>query len=115
MLWHYMESTGTKGYSRRELKAMLRPLSLEAIQVDTVITAADYLSASAFRPLNWIYRLAIALAGYHYPWLPSDYVAREGAPDRPTTLAPRTRGPKDILFTGNPLGFFHCISARKAP
>lgn len=113
VLWHHLESLGNKGYTRRELVRMLKPLSLEWIQIDTIVTAADYLSASAFRPLNFFYRMCLGMAGYHYGWHPSQYVQRINDRDwmRPPSVPDRR--PEDVLFTGNPLGFFHCISARK--
>lgn len=112
VFWHFNESIGTKAYTRSELARMLPPLGLRRIRIHTEITAADYLGSSAFPPLNWVYRLAILLAGESYPWHPGHYVSRPNNPDRRnrrTVAAPV----KDIDFTGNPLGFFHCITAEK--
>jgi SAM-dependent methyltransferase len=116
VMWHHNESLGTKSYTRKELARMLSLLPLENVHIHTEITAGDYLAASAFRPLNSIYRAAIRLAGYHYGWQPSDYVARIDAeePDRSTAARSRQQDPKQPLFTGNRLGFFHCISAFKS-
>jgi SAM-dependent methyltransferase len=115
VMWHHNESLGTKSYTCKELARMLSELPLENIHIRTEITAGDYLAASGFRPLNLIYRAAIGLAGYHYGWQPSHYVARIDAEETDRTAAPRS-GPQDPqrpLFTGNRLGFFHCISAIK--
>jgi SAM-dependent methyltransferase len=111
-LWHFTESVGTKGYTRTELARTLPPLGLRRIRIHTEITAADYLSASAFPPLNWLYRLAILLAGERHPWHTGHYVARPNDPDwrrRQTEAAPV----KSIVYAGNRLGFFHCITAEK--
>jgi len=115
VMWHHNESLGTKSYTRKELDRMLSALPLENIHIHTEITAGDYLASSAFRPLNLIYRMAIRLAGYHYGWQPSHYVARIDAeePDRSTAPRYRQQDPKRPVFTGNQLGFFHCISATK--
>ena len=64
ILWHHMESMGTKGYTRNELSHWLQRLPLEGISVHTEITSADYLSASAIPPLNVFYRLVLRCAGY---------------------------------------------------
>lgn len=112
VLWHYTESVGTKGYSRAELARMLPPLGLRRIRIHTEITAGDYLGSASFRPLNGLYRLAIRLAGERHPWHPGHYVARSNDPDRQRrqTAAPPE---KNVVRTGNPLGFFHCITAEK--
>jgi SAM-dependent methyltransferase len=111
--WNFHESLGTKAYTRRELAPWLTALPLRDIVVHTEITAADYLSSSAFRPLNLCYRAALRLAGHHYVWHPADYVQRIDSADQPLAApAPRPKPPL-IQFTGNRLGFFHCISARK--
>lgn len=115
VMWHHNESPGSKSYTRGETLRILERLPLEQIQIDTVITAADYLASSAFPPLNWTYRAAIALVGYHYGWHPSHYVERIDAEteDRRPDPAPSRRDPRKPLLTGNQLGFFHCITARK--
>jgi SAM-dependent methyltransferase len=112
VLWHFTESIGTKAYTRAELGQMLPPLGLCQIHVQTEITSADYLGSSSFRPLNWLYRLAILLAGERHPWHPSHYVARTNDPEqRVRRVTPESSSP--IVHSGNPLGFFHCITARK--
>jgi ubiquinone/menaquinone biosynthesis C-methylase UbiE len=111
-LWHFTESIGTKGYTRAELGRMLPPLGLSAIHVQTEITAADYLSSSAFPPLNWLYRLAILLASERHPWHPGYYKARTNDPEKRRRPAAPTPA-RSTVFSGNPLGFFHCITAEK--
>lgn len=113
VLWNKIESPGTKGFTRRELVRLLSRMHLVNIHIHTEITSSDYLAASAFRPLNWCYRRVIQLAGYHFEWNAGQSVERVNDP------APRTRkyvwvpDPKRPLLTGNALGFFHCINARK--
>jgi len=114
VLWNAVESIGTKGYTRGELVRILGALPLRNVHIHTEVTAGDYLSASAFRPLNWLYRRALQLTGYHFGWHPSQYVARVNDATesgyQPATIG---RDPAQPLCTGNPLGFFHCISADK--
>jgi ubiquinone/menaquinone biosynthesis C-methylase UbiE len=113
ILWHNVESPGTKGYTRKELSQMLLKLPLKQISVQTEITSADYLSASAMPPLNAIYRVFLRLAGYSYGWHPSQYVARPNSIDEVKHAVTRARAPSEILFRGNKFGFFHCITATK--
>lgn len=115
MMRNMVESPGTKGYSASELTRMLRPLHLRNIRVHTEITSADYLSSSAFRPLNALYRLAIRAAGYSFPWHPGQYQDRVNEPGRRSRSYDYSPDPKRPLLTGNRLGFFHCISAEKDP
>ena len=112
VLWNHLESIGTKGYTRSELGKIFAGLPVEYLRVHSEITSADVLSASAFPPLNWCFRLAIRLAGKKYPYHPSHYSSRTDAALQSSALVPQQR-PEQILFTGSPLGFFHCISARK--
>jgi SAM-dependent methyltransferase len=116
VLWNQVENLGTKGYTRKELLRMLAALPLDNIHVHTECTSGDYLSASAFPPLNWLYRLCLKLAGNQFGWDPSHYVSRvtdaEGK-SRPLSHASPQRQARQPLLTGNPLGFFHCITARK--
>lgn len=101
-LWNHVESMGTKAYSRNELARMFSKLPLENIIVRTEMTSADYLAFSALKPLNLACRALLRLAGNKPVWKRSDYVS-----------ADRKAMPRRIEFTGNPLGFFHCISATK--
>jgi len=113
VLWNHMESVGTKGYTRKELMEMLSALPVDGIEIRTEFTAADYLSASAFPPLNWLYKLCLRAAGYHHAWHPSHYVSRVNDPDRKSSEGKVQRDPSRVLLTGSRLGFFHCIRARK--
>ena len=111
-LWNFNESVGTKAYTRKELVKLLLDLGLRKISIRTELTSADYLGSSAFAPLNLLYRIAIRLAGERYEWRPEDYVDRIDSIPRKTPIkrpAPQT----NPRFTGNKLGFYHCISAEK--
>lgn len=111
ILWNHIESVGTKGYTRAELSQMLGRQPLENISVHTEITSGDYLSAFALPPLKAIYRLCLRLAGYSYEWHHADYVERPTGGE-PVNRRPET-GRQEIVFSGNRLGFYHCISATK--
>jgi ubiquinone/menaquinone biosynthesis C-methylase UbiE len=111
VLANHVESPGTKGYTRAELRRLLKALPLEWVEVETVITGGDYLSSAAFWPLNRFYRLLIAMAGQKHGWQPEQYVERGATAQAQPTLG---RTPGEMLFTGNPFGFFHCICARRA-
>jgi ubiquinone/menaquinone biosynthesis C-methylase UbiE len=112
VLWNYNESIGTKGYTRREIRTILEPLGVENLRIETVVTAGDCLSSSALPPLNWLYRGALALAGYSYPWRTWHYVDRANFQES-HPLGVREGTGREAGCFGNPLGYFHCISARK--
>jgi hypothetical protein len=112
-LWNFMESCGTKAYTRREVAEIFSALPVERVTCKTEITAADFLSSSAFPPLNLLYRFCIRLAGERYPWRHADFMERTGPVEKRADYARMKRPPSEIVFSGNPLGFFHCISATK--
>ena len=116
VLWNHLESIGTKGYTRKELKRILSDLGMEQIAIHTEITAADYLSSSAFPPLNRLYRCWLRTAGPRFTWHPRDYVARVNSPDTPVIALQgmQPRASNRECFTGNRLGFFHCVTAVKS-
>jgi ubiquinone/menaquinone biosynthesis C-methylase UbiE len=78
VLWHHLESIGTKAYTRGELRRMLAPLGLTDLRIETYATSFDHLPWKSF------------------PWSLINLVF-------------------DLMLgvTGNRLGFFHGISARK--
>lgn len=104
VLWNHMESLGTKSYTRKELQKIVGRLPLINVRIETFVTAADYLSASAFAPLNRFYRLWIRLASHRPRWRVEDYRSPEAVDQEP-------RG--GVEFSGNGVGFFHCITAQK--
>lgn len=112
VLWNHMESIGTKSYTRRELVRMFSRWPVEYLRIHTEITSADVLSGSGFAPLNWCFRAAIRLAGIGYPFHTSQYGSRRDAAGKAQSPGPLQRRDQ-IVFSGNRLGFFHCISARK--
>ena len=113
ILWHHIESLGTKGYTRKELSRTLAKLALEGISIHTEITSADYLSASAMPPLNAVYRLILRLAGYSHGWDRESYVERPNAGELISRANMPKSGSKEIVFSGNRFGFFHCITTTK--
>jgi ubiquinone/menaquinone biosynthesis C-methylase UbiE len=78
VLWHHLESIGTKSYTRRELRQMLVPMGLTDIRIETFVTAYDYL-----------------------PWKRFPFSILNGALG------------VIIALSGNRLGFWHGITARK--
>jgi ubiquinone/menaquinone biosynthesis C-methylase UbiE len=78
ILWYHMESVGTKGYSRTELRQMLAPLGLTDLRIETFVTSYDYLPWKGF----------------------------------PFSLLNAALGVL-LAITGNRLGFWHGIMARK--
>ena len=111
IMWNDIESTGTKGYTRCELRRIFSALSLDQISVHTELTSADYLSASALLPLNRAYRLLLRCAAGAHDWDVTDYVSRQGQRAVPPRYSRESN--RRIAFTGNRFGFFHCITARK--
>jgi ubiquinone/menaquinone biosynthesis C-methylase UbiE len=106
-IWNHMESLGTKAYTRNELVRMLSRLPVENVHVRTELTSGDYLSFSAIKPVNLLFRALIRLAGCQERWKCSDYLER-------ASRARRLENPDGVEFTGNRLGFYHCIHAFKA-
>jgi len=78
VLWHHLESVGTKSYTRRELRQMLAPLGLTDLRIETFVASCDYLPWKSF----------------------------------PFSLGNAALGVL-IALTGNRLGFWHGITARK--
>lgn len=107
-MYHHMESLGTKSYSRAELKDIFTALPLRDIRIHTYVTSADYMAFSAFKPLNLLVRAVLACAGNRQPWRMEDY---QFSNPGETKVADETR--PLVQFTGNPLGYFVCISATK--
>jgi ubiquinone/menaquinone biosynthesis C-methylase UbiE len=99
-LWNYCESIGTKGYTVPELMEIFSALPLQNIRIRTETTSADYLAATAFPPLNLLFRLALRFSGRREVWKLNDF----------KDLKSFSHGNR---VSGNPLGFFHCITARK--
>lgn len=112
VLWNFTESVGTKGYTSAELRRIFSALNADELRIHTALTAGDYLSGSALPPLNWAYRFAIMLAGYRWPWRPWHYVERVNFQEFSPVGQAKETGREAVAF-GHPLGFFHCISARK--
>jgi SAM-dependent methyltransferase len=106
IMWHHLESAGTKGYTRAELREMLGQLPLTDVHVRTEVTAADHLAFSALRPLNLLCRAVLRVAGDTKDWRREDYVKPDGAAP---AFVPREK----IAFSGNRFGWFHCITAHK--
>jgi ubiquinone/menaquinone biosynthesis C-methylase UbiE len=113
ILWNHIESKGTKGYIRAELRQMFSKLPLEKTIVHTEITSADYLSASAMPLLCAIYRASLRATGYSRDWHSVQYVERSRSIEDLKQRKATTRDAKKIGFTGNRFGFFHLISATK--
>ena len=90
----------------RELKRMLGRLPLRGVRVRTESPAGEYMCASRFKPLNWLYRGAVRLAGTRPAYPVTGYNRKLIEKHKPAEGG--------IEFSGNPLGFFHCISAKKA-
>jgi SAM-dependent methyltransferase len=62
-LWHHMESVGTKGYTRGELRRLFARLPVTELRVETETTSIDHVIATPwFRFLNPVYRLAARLS-----------------------------------------------------
>ena len=102
ILWHHAENAGTKGYTRTELQEIFKGFPVEDVCIRTEVTSGDYLSSHAFPPLNLFWRFILRLAGCQGPWFKNLY-----------TEPPSGKIPGPFRLTGNRLGFYHCIQARK--
>jgi ubiquinone/menaquinone biosynthesis C-methylase UbiE len=107
-IWHHMESAGTKAYTRKELDRIFTALPVERIRVETELTSADYLALSAFKPVNLLIRALIRMAGHRPSWKLTDF--RFGPGEK---LPCDSERKERVEFSGNRLGFYHCISAVK--
>lgn len=114
VLCEHIESPGTKGYTTGELLQIFKRLPVDTLHIHTECTSADYLSASAMPPLNCLFRLCLRLAGTKQGWHVRHYSTRvNDRDDAPGRAFQAQRDPAVPLVTGNRLGFFHCITARK--
>jgi hypothetical protein len=107
VIFNHLESMGTKAYTRLELRHILSSLPLEDIHIHTEVTSADYLSSSAFPPLRWCNRCFLKWGGYVQDWTAVNYVERGATPHEFVR-------PARLRYTGNPFGFYHCITAVKS-
>lgn len=103
---NYIESPGTDAYSRREVLRMLSKHPLKNVHIRTEVTNADYLAYRKLPPLNLLVRALLRLAGGRERWRPEDYKPGAAA----TGLREMRSRPE---YSGNPLGWFHCVSAVK--
>jgi len=69
-LWNYMESSGTKAYTRSEIERMLAVLPVTKIRIETFLTSADLISRKQipFRILNIALSSFAALLGNRIGW-----------------------------------------------
>jgi ubiquinone/menaquinone biosynthesis C-methylase UbiE len=105
-LWNHMESAGTKSYTRAEIAGIFSKLPVERVTCKTEITAADYLSSSAFAPLNLFYHFLVRLAGERYPWLASEFHVRTGPPEKRSRTRPQKSRAQRNRFHRKPTRIF---------
>jgi ubiquinone/menaquinone biosynthesis C-methylase UbiE len=69
-LWNYIESAGTKGYTRSEIHRMLAALPVTGIHIETFLTSADRMARRAwpFRLVNFMIELLNTLCGNRAGW-----------------------------------------------
>lgn len=108
VMWHHLESIGTKSYTRPELKRIFEALPLTNIRIHSYVTAADYLAFSGFKPLNLLIRGVLLLGGNRPRWQRENYQTAAG--QNPTG---RSAPDAQTRFTGNRFRYFTCISAIK--
>jgi ubiquinone/menaquinone biosynthesis C-methylase UbiE len=70
VLWHHIESVGTKAYTEGEVRKMLAPLGLTDLQCATYLTSADQIARQTlpFRLCNGLLRVTAALTGNRLGW-----------------------------------------------
>lgn len=70
VLWNYMESIGTKGYTSGEIRRMLAPLPLTGLHIETFLTSADRVARKGwpFRFLNLAVEFLNALCRNRAGW-----------------------------------------------
>ena len=62
VVWHHIESLGTKSYTRGEIRRIFAPLGVRDLRIQTFLTSADTLARSAF-PFRVCNGLIAALSG----------------------------------------------------
>lgn len=63
-VWNFMESVGTKGYTRAEVGRILSRLPLRDLSIQTEATSIDQImEAKVLKPLNVFHRTALRLSG----------------------------------------------------
>jgi Methylase involved in ubiquinone/menaquinone biosynthesis len=70
VLWNYIESVGTKGYTRKELQRMFARLPVTELRLETHLTSADLIARKQgpFGLLNWTLRFLNVLSGNRMGW-----------------------------------------------
>jgi ubiquinone/menaquinone biosynthesis C-methylase UbiE len=77
-LWHHIESIGTKGYTRKEIRRMLAPLGVTDLRCETYLTSADRIGHRTL-PLRFCDGLlgaAVALTGSRLGWFHTAYARK---------------------------------------
>src|ERR1700690_1141220 len=63
-VWNFMESVGTKAYTRTEVMSMLSRLPLHDVEIRTEATSIDQImEVRVLKPLNVFHRAALRLSG----------------------------------------------------
>ncbi len=70
VLWHHVESLGTKAYTRREVSRMLAPLGLNDIRMETFVAPGDRIERTTLpcRLGNAMLGVVVALSGNQFGW-----------------------------------------------
>lgn len=70
VLWHHVESMGTKAYTKKEIERMLTPLGLTDVRMETFITTSDRVSRKtlAYRVVDLPLAAAVSLTGGRLGW-----------------------------------------------
>lgn len=78
VLWNHIESIGTKGYTRAELRQMFATLGLPQISIQTFLTSADRIQRKAFpfRLFNSALEVADAISGKRLGWFHGIYARK---------------------------------------
>ncbi len=78
VLWHHIESLGTKAYTRTEIRRMLAPLGLTDLRCETYLTSADRLRHRTLplRLCDGLLGVAVALTGSRLGWFHTVYARK---------------------------------------
>jgi ubiquinone/menaquinone biosynthesis C-methylase UbiE len=70
VLWNYIESVGTKGYTTKELQRLFASLPVTGLHIETYLTSADFLARKQwpFRLLNSGLRFLNLISGNRLGW-----------------------------------------------
>jgi ubiquinone/menaquinone biosynthesis C-methylase UbiE len=86
VLYHHMESSGTKGYSIAEIQSMLNRYQLRTVSISAIVNRYDLLQTHVW-PLQKLGRLLATICGYERAGFFLTFEAEKAVESRPSKAA----------------------------